>query len=100
MNRIRFELGESSQKAFVKDGKHGLKTEQECFVHHPGDRYPLTTKISIKDGEQPYPPGFYQLAKGSFKANQYGGLELSPFGIRFEPEDDAKPEPKPVSKAV
>lgn len=96
MAKIRFELGEVTTKQFQgKDGKQVTMREQECFVHQ-GDRYPLTTKIGIKEGQPPYAPGFYQLAKGSFKANQYGGLELSSFELRFEPEDDAKP----VSKAA
>lgn len=41
-----------------------------------GADFPLAFELTV---DTPYPPGRYNLSPRSFRVNQYGSLELSPF---------------------
>lgn len=61
-----------------KDGKVYTFYEQAAWAHFENEKYPVSIRVSL-ESNNPYKPGFYSVALGSFKANKFGQLELKRF---------------------
>ena len=48
----------------------------ECYVHLPGEKYPIKSDYSLNKGQAAPPAGNYLLGPGSFYVDQYGSLQV------------------------
>ena len=49
--------------------------EVSAYVHDV-EKYPVAIKFGVPKGQQPPPPGFYQLQPSSFFAGKFGALTV------------------------
>jgi hypothetical protein len=60
----------------ARNGKAAMKFVEQSVAVDKGDDFPQPYKITLDEGQQPYPPGRYYVCPSSFKPNAYGGMEL------------------------
>lgn len=58
------------------------KLEQDIYLHK-GDAFPEKFINQFNEAHEVLPVGLYSLCPTSFKANQYGGLELNKWEKKF-----------------
>lgn len=60
----------------AKTGKDYSIREQVAYAHIPGNRYPQQIKLTLEDGQHPYPVGKYALDPSSFYVGRFDDLQL------------------------
>lgn len=60
-----------------KNGKPFRIRKQTAYAHISG-KYPDKIEINLRDDQQAYPAGQYQLASESFFVGRYGDLQVRP----------------------
>lgn len=80
MIKIQIEKATSSNKSgkSQRTGKEYSIDEQPALLFKDGETYPDKIRITLKQGERPYPVGIYTLADESFTVSGYGSLEVRP----------------------
>jgi hypothetical protein len=78
--KIQIEKATSTNKSGVskRTGNDYSIDEQPALLFKDGENYPDKIRISLKQGERPYPVGFYTLSDESFTVSGYGQLEVRP----------------------
>ncbi len=63
-----------------KDGKPGRTFYEQDAYAYLGGKFPSLIKLSLDEGQPPYESGLYTLHSSSYVVNNFGSLELKPFG--------------------
>jgi hypothetical protein len=63
----------SERRGTSKRGSPYCIREQSAWAH-TGLQYPELIKVSLEEGQAPYPPGEYFITEESIFVNQFGGL--------------------------
>jgi len=71
----------SSNVRQEKTRKDNIMIKQQAAIELGRD-FPMVFELTV---QSPYPPGRYHIAPESFRVNQYGGLELSPYDLTLVP---------------
>lgn len=60
-----------------KNGNAYLIRKQPGWLEF-GAKYPVQVMLRLESGEQPHPPGRYDLAPQSIRSGKYGDIEFNP----------------------
>jgi len=86
MPRILVKSEKLVEEVNRKTGQVSLK--QQCAIDSGGD-YPTPFYIGVPTGK-PYAAGLYDFAPSSFRANQFGGIDLNRFEMALVPMASGK----------
>lgn len=64
--------------------------EQNALMWTAGSKWPTQIKLRHDNADHPYPVGEYEISDSSFRVNQWGSLELNPFGTTLIPREESK----------
>jgi len=83
---VRVEIKSEDIKTFSgvssKTGNSFSIRSQDCWFYTHKEPYPLKFQITLRDTEEAYKKGFYQIAADSFFINRFNDLG---FRVKLEP---------------
>lgn len=85
---VKIEIFEEDVKVDVrttraKEDKPARQIYEQVAYAYLGGKFPVQIKLSLDDGQQPYPAGMYTPDSESYTVNNFGGLELRKFGMKI-----------------
>jgi hypothetical protein len=75
-NFIVIKTQAATLKKIERNGKPTLFFNEQTAAIETGDDFPRPFKLTLKDGQQPYPPGRYQLDVSSCEVGDFDSLKI------------------------
>lgn len=76
MNCIIIKTAAATIKKIERNGKPTLFFNEQSAALEVGNDFPKPFKLTLGEGEQPYPPGRYQLDLASLDVGEYDALKV------------------------
>jgi hypothetical protein len=76
MNCIVIKTQAATLKKIERNGKPTLFFNEQNAAIETGEDWPKPFKLTLKEGQQPYPPGRYQLDAASLEVGDFDSLKV------------------------
>lgn len=76
MNCIVIKTQAATMKKIERNGKPTLYFNEQTAAIETGEDFPRPFKLTLKEGQQPYPPGRYQLDIVSLEVGDFEALKV------------------------